>query len=47
MQNQVAISYKFVLPISFAKEHKHMLAHAKELMEYKNGLVANQTNNIF
>ena len=30
----------FVLPVSLAKEQKHMLAHAKELMEYKNGLVA-------
>ena len=23
-----------------AKEHKHMLAHRKEIMEYRNGLVA-------
>ena len=23
-----------------AKEHKHMLAHCKEIMEYRNGLVA-------
>ena len=30
----------FVIPVSFAKEHKHMLAHVKELMEYKNGLIA-------
>lgn len=30
----------FVIPISFAKEHKAMLAHCKELMEYNKGYVA-------
>lgn len=30
----------FVIPVSFAKHHKEMLAHCKELMEYKNGQVA-------
>ena len=30
----------FVLPVSFSKEHKAMLAHCKELMEYRNGYVA-------
>jgi hypothetical protein len=26
--------------VPFAKEHKAILAHCKELMEYRNGLVA-------
>lgn len=30
----------FVIPVPFAKEHKAMLAHCKELMEYQNGYVA-------
>jgi hypothetical protein len=30
----------FILPVAFNKEHKHMLAHCKELMEYHNGSVA-------
>ncbi len=30
----------FVIPVAFNKEHKHMLAHSKELMEYHNGQVA-------
>jgi len=30
----------FVIPVAFAKEHKHMLAHTKELKEYRNGQVA-------
>jgi hypothetical protein len=30
----------FVIPVSFAKEHKVMLAHAKELLEYQNDMVA-------
>ena len=30
----------FVIPVSFAKEHKAMLAYAKELKEYQNGMVA-------
>jgi hypothetical protein len=30
----------FVIPVSFSKEHKNMLAHCKELMEYQNGFVA-------
>jgi hypothetical protein len=32
--------YMFVLPVAFSKEHKHMLAHCKEMLEYKNGQVA-------
>ncbi len=30
----------FVIPVPFAKEHKGMLAHCKELLEYQNGMVA-------
>jgi hypothetical protein len=30
----------FVIPVQFGKEHKHMLAHCKELLEYHNGQVA-------
>ena len=30
----------FVTPVPFSKEHKHMLAHCKELMEYQNGTMA-------
>ena len=30
----------FVIPLPFAKEHKAMLAHCKELMEYQNGYLA-------
>jgi hypothetical protein len=30
----------FVIPITFSKEHEHMLAHTKAMMEYKNGQVA-------
>ena len=30
----------FVIPVPFSKEHKAMLAHVKELMEYLNGYVA-------
>jgi hypothetical protein len=30
----------FILPVPFNKEHKHMLAHCKELMEYHDGSVA-------
>ena len=30
----------FVLPVPFSKEHKNMLAHCKELLEYQNGYVA-------
>ena len=36
----------FVIPLAFSKEHKHMLAHVKELMEYQHGYVAiNPKNN--
>jgi hypothetical protein len=28
------------LPVPFAKEHKGMLAHCKEMMEYNNGHMA-------
>lgn len=27
----------FVIPVAFSKEHKNMLAHCKEMLEYKNG----------
>jgi hypothetical protein len=30
----------FVIPVAFSKEHKAMLAHAKEMMEYNKGKVA-------
>ena len=30
----------FVIPVPFSKEHKNMLAHCKEMLEYKNGQVA-------
>ena len=30
----------FVIPVPFSKEHKAMLAHTKELLEYRNGYVA-------
>ena len=30
----------FVIPVPFSKEHKNMLAHCKELLEYQNGVVA-------
>jgi uncharacterized sporulation protein YeaH/YhbH (DUF444 family) len=29
----------FIIPVAFGKEHKAMLAHTKELMEYSNGYV--------
>jgi hypothetical protein len=30
----------FVIPIHFSKEQKNMLAHCKEMLEYRNGHVA-------
>ena len=30
----------FVIPVPFSKEHKNMLAHCKEMLEYKNGQIA-------
>ena len=30
----------FVIPVAFSKEHKAMLAHCKELMEYQQGMIA-------
>lgn len=27
----------FVIPVPFSKYHKEMLAHCKELLEYRNG----------
>jgi hypothetical protein len=30
----------FVVPVPFSKEHKHMLAHVKKLMEYADGSIA-------
>ena len=32
----------FVIPVPFAKYHKEMLAHCKELLEYRNGYMAIQ-----
>ncbi|MGE5661329.1 MAG: hypothetical protein ACM3X1_03685 [Ignavibacteriales bacterium] len=34
----------FVIPIPFAKYHKQMLAHCKEMLEYQNGLMAIHPN---
>ena len=28
------------IPVAFGEEHKDMLAHCKELLEYQNGMVA-------
>ena len=30
----------FVIPVPFSKYHKEMLAHIKELLEYRNGYVS-------
>jgi hypothetical protein len=30
----------FVIPVAFGKEHKNMLAQAKEMLEYQNGYMA-------
>ena len=30
----------FVVPVAFSKDYKKMLAHCKEMLEYKNGQVA-------
>ena len=30
----------FFIPVPFYKEHKAMLAHVKELLEYQNGYMA-------
>ena len=30
----------FVIPLQFTKYHKQMLAHFKEMLEYRNGLMA-------
>jgi hypothetical protein len=30
----------FVIPVSFAKYHKEMLAHCKEMLEYQKGYIA-------
>jgi hypothetical protein len=30
----------FVVPVPFAKEHKHMLAHCKKILEYDGGSIA-------
>jgi hypothetical protein len=30
----------FVIPVAFSKEHKHMLVHTKEMLEYHKGSVA-------
>ena len=37
---QSLIYNMFVVPIAFNREHKSMLLHAKQLMEYDNGRVA-------
>jgi hypothetical protein len=34
----------FVVPVSFNKEHRNMLAYAKKLMEYGDGVVAINPN---
>ena len=34
----------FVIPVSFGEEHKAMLAHRKELLEYQNGYMAINPN---
>jgi hypothetical protein len=37
----------FVIPVAFSKEHKNMLAHCKEMLEYRNGqlpLIQDLTN---
>lgn len=34
----------FVIPIPFAKYHKQMLAHCKEMLEYQNELMAIHPN---
>jgi hypothetical protein len=30
----------FLIPVAFSKEHKHMLAHCKKMLEYNKGQVA-------
>ena len=30
----------FVIPVAFSKEHKNMLAHCKEMLEYQQGHMA-------
>ena len=30
----------FVIPVPFSKNHKEMLAHCKELLEYHNGYIS-------
>ena len=30
----------FDIPVPFSKEHKNMLAHCKELLDYQNGMIA-------
>jgi hypothetical protein len=30
----------FVIPVQFSKDHKEMLAHCREMIEYQNGQVA-------
>jgi hypothetical protein len=30
----------FVIPVPFSKYHKEMLAHCKELLEYRNGYMS-------
>ena len=30
----------FVIPVPFSKEHKNMLAHCKEMLEYRNGYMS-------
>jgi hypothetical protein len=37
---QFLSQHMFVIPVPFVKEHKHMLAHAKETMEYQDGAIA-------
>jgi hypothetical protein len=37
---QSVVGNMLVVPIHFGKEHRNMLAYAKKLMEYGNGVVA-------
>ena len=41
---QSVVDNMFVVPIHFGKEHCNMLAYAKKLMEYGNGVIAINPN---
>ena len=40
IQSSVLTAHMFVIPVSFGKEHKNMLAHTKEHLENQNEEVA-------